>query len=55
MIVISGKDHKGEPFAVRIGRCADMDGVDAFAEACDRLRTYPRKLGDLIVVPQSDL
>jgi hypothetical protein len=52
MIVVSGKDREGELFAVRIGRCADMDGVDAFAAACDRLRTYPRQPGDLILVPR---
>ncbi len=54
MISVSGKDRKGEPFAVRIGRRTDMDGVAAFADACDRLRTHPRKPGDLILVRQSD-
>ena len=54
MTVVSGKDRKGEPFAVRIGWRTDMDGVGAFADACHRLRTHPRKLGDLILVRQSD-
>ena len=54
MTVVSGKYRKGEPFAIRLRRCADMDELDAFADECDELRTNPRKSGDLILVRQSD-
>jgi hypothetical protein len=54
MTLVSGKDRKGEPFAIRLRRCAGMDELDAFADECDELRTNPRKSGDLILVRQSD-
>ena len=56
MVSVSGKDRKGKPFHVRIGHCAcaDMDELDAFADRCDAIRIYPRKLGDFILVRPSD-
>ena len=44
MTSVSGKDRKGEPFAVRLGRCADMDELDAFADECDRAANEPAQI-----------
>jgi len=54
LTTVSGTDTKGKPFAVRLRQCADMDGVDAFADECDGLRTNPRKSGDLLLLRPSD-
>ncbi len=54
MTVVSGKDRNGKPLNVRIGHCADMNELDAFADSCDAIRTHPRKPGDFILVRPSD-
>jgi hypothetical protein len=54
MTVVSGADRRGEPFAIRIGRPTDIDGVNDFAEKCDKLRMNPRKNGDFILLRPLD-